>query len=360
MPPAAVIVAPVKKELTQEQASVTGTLRALSKSDVAAQEAGAVASVLVDEGDEVSQKAPLAHLDDRRLKAQLVEAKANVTAAESLQEQRKAELQRSEIDLKMKSDLAPTKAVSKSDVLDAEKALHVAELQLKAASDGVTEAKSRADLLAIKLNDLEVKAPVAGVVIARHVEPGEWVAAGAPVATIVTIDPVEAWLRIPARYLGRTGSESKTFKVSPSATGKAFSPTKVTRVPEVDGRSQLFNLVATLSNPDRELTPGESVTGIVPIGQPADYLRIPLNAVVHSPQGTMIHVVQAPEGEGLPTGRPVPVQISFERDGSAFIAAQEAGFSENDQVIVEGNQRLMPGQSLMIKSPDQQGGPPAP
>ena len=74
----------------------------------------------------------------------------------------------------------------------------------------------------------------------------------------------------------------------------------------------------------------------------------------------MIHVVQAPEGEGLPTGRPVPVQISFERDGSAFIAAQEAGFSENDQVIVEGNQRLMPGQSLMIKSPDQQGGPPAP
>ena len=58
MPPAAVIVAPVKKELTQEQASVTGTLRALSKSDVAAQEAGAVASVLVDEGDEVSQKAP--------------------------------------------------------------------------------------------------------------------------------------------------------------------------------------------------------------------------------------------------------------------------------------------------------------
>jgi len=360
MPPAAVIVAPVQQEETQEKAIVTGTLRAHSKMDVAAQEAGAVAKVLVDEGDEVQQNAPLAILDPRRIKAQLAEANARLTAASSLFAQRQAEHERAQIDLKMKADLTASKSVSMSDVLDAEKALKVSISQLKAAKDGISEAQSRVDLLGVQLSDLTVKAPLAGVVIGRHVEPGEWVGAGAQVATIVKTDPVEAWLRVPARHLGSAGVELAGFKVRQSATGQTFEPSKVTRVPEVDGRSQFFTLVVTVPNPDRKLTPGESVTGIVPVGQLANHLRLPLNAIVHSPQGTMIYVVQKPDADDAPpTGRPVPVRIAFERDGSAFIAAADAGFSDSDQVIVEGNQRLMPGQSLMIKSPDQPSGPPA-
>ena len=75
----------------------------------------------------------------------------------------------------------------------------------------------------------------------------------------------------------------------------------------------------------------------------------------------MIYVVQKPVTDSaLPTGRPVSARIAFARNGSAFISADNAGFSADDRVVVEGNQRLLPGQSLMIKTPDQQGGPPAP
>lgn len=361
MPPAAVIVAAVQQESTQENVIVTGTLRARSKMEVAAQEAGAVAKVLIDEGDEVQAGTTLTVLDPRRINAQLSEAQARLTAATNLFVQRRAEFERAGIDLRMKADLTSARAVSKSDVLDAEKMLKVAASQVNAAEEGIREVQSRVELLNVQLGDLTVKAPLPGTVVSRHVEPGEWVNAGSPVATIVTIDPMEAWLRIPARHLGAAGMELTGFKVRQSATGQTFTPTKVTRVPEVDGRSQLFTLVATIPNPDRKLTPGESVTGIVPVGKPADHLRLPLNAIVHSPQGTMVYIVQQPEADdALPTGRPVPVQIAFERDGSAFVAAANAGFNGDDQVIVEGNQRLMPGQSLMIKSPDQQGGPPAP
>lgn len=360
MPPAAVIVAPIAKESTQKRAIVTGTLRAVSQADVAAREAGAVEKVLINEGDEVKQGTTLAILDARRLNAQLTEATARLTAAESLLEQRAAELRRATTDLEMKQQLSATKAVSKSSVLDAGKVLAVSRSQLKAAQDGIREAQSRVELLGVQLGDLNVKAPFSGVVISRHVEPGEWVSAGTMVASLVTVDPIEAWLRVPARFLAGTAGALKGFKVRQSSTGQLFVPSKVTRIPEVDGRSQLFMLVATIPNPERQLTLGESVTGIVPLGQAADYLRIPMNAIVQSPRGTMIYVVQTPEGDGaMPTGRPVSVAIAFEREGSAFVAAEGAGFTAEDQVIVEGNQRLMPGQSLMIKSSEEQGGPPA-
>jgi RND family efflux transporter MFP subunit len=361
MPPAAVIVASVQAENTQKQAIVTGSLRASSKIAVAAQEAGAVVKMLIDEGDEIQPGATLAILDARRIKAQLDEANARLTMASNLLEQRQAEHVRAEVDLRMKVGLTASKAVSQSDLLDAKKNLKVAALQVKSAADGISEAQSRVELLDVQLSDLTVKAPLPGVVVSRNVEPGEWVAAGSSVATIVTMDPMEAWLRVPARHLDTAGKELEGFKVRQSATGQTFTPAKVILVPEVNDRSQLFTLVATVPNPDRKLSPGESVTGIVPIGKPAEHLRVPLNAVVYSAHGTVIYVVQKPLiDDALPTARPVSARIAFARNGSAFIVADNAGFSADDRVVVEGNQRLLPGQSLMIKTSDHQGGLPTP
>jgi RND family efflux transporter MFP subunit len=361
MPPAAVIVASVQAENTQKQAIVTGSLRASSKIAVAAQEAGAVVKMLIDEGDEIQPGATLAILDARRIKAQLDEANARLTMASNLLEQRQAEHVRAEVDLRMKVGLTASKAVSQSDLLDAKKNLKVAALQVKSAADGISEAQSRVELLDVQLSDLTVKAPMPGVVVSRNVEPGEWVAAGSSVATIVTMDPMEAWLRVPARHLDTAGKELEGFKVRQSATGQTFTPAKVILVPEVNDRSQLFTLVATVPNPDRKLSPGESVTGIVPIGKPAEHLRVPLNAVVYSAHGTVIYVVQKPLiDDALPTARPVSARVAFARNGSAFIVADNAGFSADDRVVVEGNQRLLPGQSLMIKTSDHQGGLPTP
>jgi len=359
MPPASVYAVPAEVELTREQVVVTGVIQSISKSDVAAQEEGVVLQILVKEGDEVKKGDPLALLDPRRLKAQLQEGKARLTSSENLHKQRQAELTRAETDLDMKQKLSASKAVSKSAVLDAEKAMTVASAQLKVATDGITEAKSRLDLLNIQQDDLTVKAPFDGIVVARHVETGEWVASGATVVTLVAVDPIEAWLRVPAKYLGRASTDTEDFKVRQSSTGRIFHPTKITYIPEVESRSQLYTAIASIPNVNRELTPGESITGIVPIGEKTEYLRLPVNAIVHSQRGTVIQIVQPPKGEQpLPTGKAVPISISFEREGHVFIDATDAGFKAGDQVIVEGNQRLIPGQSVIVKPKNQPGTPP--
>ena len=361
MPPASVIAAPVEVETTREHIKATGILHAVSRSDVAAQEAGAVKSMPVDEGDHVKKGEPVAILDPRRLQALVDEGKARLTAARNLFLQRTAEFTRAESDYGMKQKLRPTNAVSQSALLDSEKALAVAKSQNNAALEGIAEAESRLKLLQIQLTDLTVKAPFNGIIVSRHVEPGEWVAGGQTVVSMLAIEEVEAWLKVPARYLGMTGQDKEGFQVRQSSTGQLFDPAEVVPVPDVDPRSQLFTLIATIPNASGTLKPGESVTGIIPIGTPTPYLKVPVDAVVHSQMGIMVQVVQSPEGgKGLPTGRAAPVQIAFQRDGFAYVLEEGAKFKKVDQLIIEGNQRLMPGQQLMVKPAGEgaQAGPP--
>ena len=167
MPPAAVIVTTVELEKTRERIKATGFLKALSRSDVATQETGAVLEMPVDEGDEVQKGDTLAILDARRIKAQIVEGKARLTTARNLLLQRKAEVSRAQSDYEMKAKLRPSNAVSQSTLLDSEKALAVAKSQADSALEGIAEGESRLELLNIRLNDLKVTAPFKGIVVSK-------------------------------------------------------------------------------------------------------------------------------------------------------------------------------------------------
>ena len=48
----------------------------------------------------------------------------------------------------------------------------------------------------------------------------------------------------------------------------------------------------------------------------------------------------------------VPVEVAFERDGNAFILVSASDLKKDSQVVVEGNERLQPGQTLMIRERD--------
>ena len=165
MPPAAVYVEILGKESVQAEAIVTGILRAASEAKIAAREPGAIVEMLVDEGFEVKQNDIIAKLDDRRITTLIEEAQATLASAKGLEGQRKAELERAESDLGMKRRLRDSKAVSQSDVLDAERALAVAIAQSGVASDRIAEAESRLSFLNVQLEDLTIRAPFDGVIV---------------------------------------------------------------------------------------------------------------------------------------------------------------------------------------------------
>jgi hypothetical protein len=47
--------------------------------------------------------------------------------------------------------------------------------------------------------------------------------------------------------------------------------------------------------------------------------------------------------------RRIPINIAFERGNKVYISVAGSEFTMGDQIIVEGNERLMPGRSLMVK-----------
>jgi RND family efflux transporter MFP subunit len=345
MPPANVILSKVEKKLSQQTHRVIGTLRAKSRSMLAAREAGAILEVLVKEGDLVKEGSVIAKIDPRRLDAQLLEAKAAVTEAHALVTQRKAEKTRASTDLKMKEQLFAQKAISESEVLDARRGADVAEALVSAAEESLGAMEARVNLVKVRREDLEIRAPFTGRVLACHTEIGEWVTPGSPVVTMVSVGEIEAWLQVPERFATIASSENIPVKLS--ATGKMVTATQLIPVPVADASSRTVQMIAILPDPENLLVPGLSVSADLPVTERIEQLMVPVNAVVRSYAGPGVFVPMKTPDSPLPVAKRIDVEILYQTDGYVFIRSEE--LKEGDEVIVEGNERLFPFQPLMIQ-----------
>lgn len=343
-PPSTVIVRPLEQRDVVEHLTATGTLRAVRRAEVAARESAAVDAVLVDEGDAITAGTLLARLDDRRLEAQLQEARASLTAIKAELSQREAEHERAIRDEEMMRSLWDENAVSEREFLDSTRELKVAAARAEAATEAIAAAEKRFELLEVRNDDLEITAPFDGRVVARHTEVGEWVNEGSPIVTLLSTGEVEAWIQIPERHIGGL-KEATPDAVELRLPGRndPISADKLSLVPDIEGRSRLFNLIAHIPDPENRLAPGSSVEARVPLGKPEPRLVISSDAILQSFSGTYVFV-PSPTGDGPPISKKVPVEVLFERQGESIISSEE--LKPGDQVIVEGNERLFPGTPL--------------
>ena len=220
--------------------TTSGTIAATEVS-VAAEIAGKVTDVLVEEGQKVDKGDPVARLDTAALELQLKLAQAALQAAEArLAEARvgpRAEQVR-QVEQASREAAANLAGIQKNynavkslyDHGGASKAqLDAVTAQLEAAAararaaraqadlvrEGATaqqlqqleavvaQARAAADLAKLNLDRAVIKAPIRGVVLRRLEEPGSLVAPGTPVATLANLDDI--WLRVyvPENQLNR-------------------------------------------------------------------------------------------------------------------------------------------------------------
>jgi RND family efflux transporter MFP subunit len=343
-PPRTVIVRPAEAREMVQFLPVTGTLRAVRRAEVAARESAAVEAIAVDEGDLVEAGAIIARLDTRRLDALSQEATAALTAARAELTQREAEHQRAIEDEAMMRGLWDQRAIAEREYLDAVRELKVAAARENAARESIQAASKRFDLLEVRRADLEIKAPFDGRVVARHTELGEWLQEGDPVVTLLSTGEVEAWLQLPERHVALLRATSpEGVNLTFPGINEPIRADKLSLVPDVEGRSRSFQLIAHIPDPENKLTPGSSVEASVPLGTPERRLVISADAVLLSYAGTYVFVPET-SVEGPPMAKRVPVEVLFERNGEAVLAP--GALQEGDQVIVEGNERLFPNTPL--------------
>ncbi len=192
-------IAPVKVTLTQvSERSISpalfgiGSIQARYTHKIGPTFAGRLKRVEVNVGDKVKAGQVLGEMDpvdlDERLQAQqaaIASANANVKQAQAKQEYAQTQAQRY-------VQLLPSKAVSEEAVATKQQELELANSALKAAQQ--ERARIEADYKAVRAQrtNLELLAPVDGLVIARQADAGTTVVAGQ--AVIELINPDSLWI----------------------------------------------------------------------------------------------------------------------------------------------------------------------
>ncbi len=141
---------------------------------------GRIDFVAVREGDGVKKDQELARLDTTETEARLVQAKAQVAATTvRLRDARR--------------DLARNKALLAGGAIGQE-AYDKSLVNFDVARSEHTRAQASVREIEAMLANMVIRASFDGVVTVRHHEPGEIVAAGAPVLTVM--NPNDRWVRI--------------------------------------------------------------------------------------------------------------------------------------------------------------------
>lgn len=339
-PPSKVRVDAVRREPVRNTLPVTGSLRAVSESRVAAQEEGALVSVNVDEADAVRGGDVLAKIDDRRLRAQLAEAEGELRVSSSQAEALGAELENARRNLARLQPLLKDGMTTEKNVTDAETAVRVAEANLRAEERNSERIRSRIDLLKIRLSDTVTRAPFDGWVVERNAEPGEWIRPGDPLVRLISSGSIEAWLEVPERYFKDTEAILPELSAAVEIGDCRMRSTGARLIPRVNPSTRTFFIIATLDASDHPLAPGASAKGWIPLGGMEERLTVHKDAVIKDGAGFMVYKVQTGDG-GAQTAVPVNVQKRFETE-NRFVIEDNPELSDGALVVIEGNERLRP------------------
>ena len=183
---------------------------------VATKYAGRVNEVLVDEGDVVQAGQVLARMDTAELQASLAKARAEVASAkQGIFEanadivQKESQLSLAQRQLERANELVKNNNIAreqvdqrKSDRDVAEAALAAAKSRLTSSERNVEAAQAELDRIQVQIDDSVLKAPRSGRVQYRLAEPGEVLAGGDPVVTVLDLTDVYMTIFLPTRQAG--------------------------------------------------------------------------------------------------------------------------------------------------------------
>lgn len=320
-PPALVATQVIGNDTIQQKWSYLGEVRAQSRADVAAGASGAVTRITVRAGDRIKRGQLLLEVDSA-----LAAARHEVTEAEAARSEEL--LAQSRRDLERVSSLGEG-TISAAEVERARSAVTTLQSELKARIAAAREAKAE------YLRHL-VRAPFDGVVARRVADLGDWVTPGEPVLELVSSGDVDVLVSVGASLLSGISIDDRVELVGRERAGGQV----VALVPALDPVARTARVRVAPNKPAPWLLPGSSVDVIFEIAAEQDGVVVSRDAVIEAQTGA--RVVEVVDG----VARNVPVRI-LARSGDSFLVAGE-GLEVGDSVVVRGNERLRPGQSVSV------------
>jgi membrane fusion protein, multidrug efflux system len=334
-PAPAVTVVKVAAEEIRPTSSFTGRIEAKDKIDLRARVDGFLEKRLFTEGADVKQGDLLFVIEKGLYAAAVDEAKGGLEKAEAalkladLEVDRQSELVRRNVAAQAKLDeITAKQGEARGEVLGQKAALEKAQLQLSYT---------------------EVRAPLAGRIGRASVSVGNFVTAqsSTALATIVSQDPIYVSFPVTQREIlairkarseGATGRGTESVIYVQLADGSRYArPGKIDFLDvTVNQGTDTVQVRAVFPNPDRTLVDGQLVTVVAERGTGESVLMVPQQALQLDQSGSYVLVV---DGENMIQVRRIE---RGEDRGTRTIVRK--GLEPGESVVVEGIQRVRPGQ----------------
>jgi multidrug efflux system membrane fusion protein len=329
-------VAVAERKAVPVQLQAVGTVEAYATVLIKSRVDGQLVRVHFREGQDVKKDDLLFTIDPRPYEAAVKEARARLERDAAL-------AAKADVDARRYAELAAKNYVS-SDKFE----------QFRANADALraTMAADRATLERALLN-LEycyIKSPMTGRTGRLLVDEGVQIKANddkGGMVEIMQIMPIYVGFAVPQQYL----AEIKSYMAAGALKVEADIPeSKAT--PEAGTLSFLDNKVntqtgtvllkGTFANKDRLLWPGQFVMATLTLTTRNDAVVIPSVAIQVGQDGQFVYVVKA---DTSVESRPVVPGMSV---GNHVVI--EKGLAEGEQVVTEGQLRLVPGAKVQISS----------
>ena len=333
---ATVQVDEVVREALTQTIPILGRLVTNDQGVVAATVAGPVTTVHVRVGDRIEAGALIAELNADRREAMIARSqsdlsmnKARLAAAAAQLRISRGEMNRLE---KLKGSAAFPRARYEDQQHDV---VRFTSAQAEAAA-ALSRTEAELSMARIELARTQVRAPYNAVITRRHVSPGAYVRLGDAVVSLLNVDALEIEADVPSNRLsGLTNGAVVKAQLDGGtlidATVRAVIPDEdpLTRTRKVRLQADFTGQLAGAVN--------QSITVLVPVGEPRDVLSVHKDALIARRGGQMVFVIQ--DGKASPR----TVQLG-EAVGARFEVL--GGLKPGDMAVVRGNERLRPGQAV--------------
>jgi membrane fusion protein, multidrug efflux system len=308
----AVETQPVENGRIARAITVPGTVEPIRTVGVNAQLAGALRTVIAEEGTFVEGGAVLATLDDREISSQLSSVEASYQLARATFE--------------------------RSERLRERQVITAAEYERDRAALAAAEAQR--DQLQTRLGYATVRAPITGIVTEKLIEAGDIVGNQTRLFTVADISTMVVRVQVSELDVVLISPGDQVDVLLDAFPGRTLSG-RVRRVfPSADPSSRLVPVEVAITGPDARLArPGFLARMTFALGARENVMLVPASAIVQDQGSQAVYVIENDRAARR------PVRTGVTSQGRVEILD---GIETGEQVVVAGTNNLRDGAAVRV------------
>ncbi|MGH8306908.1 MAG: efflux RND transporter periplasmic adaptor subunit [Gammaproteobacteria bacterium] len=312
-----------QQETWQPFLTAVGNLTPVEGVQISNQLAGNVTGIYFQSGQEVKKGQLLVQLNDSSERAQLL----------GLQ----AQLQLAQVNYQRAKKLGQDHLISKSD-------LDTAESNLKQAQSNLDNDQTSIDKKAIRT-------PFAGRLGLRNINLGQYLAVGANIVMLQSLDKLYATFALPEQNLALLKVGQSVDVTVDAYPGQTFTGKLTAIDSQADPNTHNISAQATIDNPKHLLRAGLFANIEVQAGKPEQVVTVPNSAVDYSLYGSSVFIVNQ-DGKDADGNPVLKVTQQFVTTGQVRgdRVAITKGLKAGDKVVSAGQQKLHNGTEVEINN----------